>query len=81
MGKSRPRPIWAPKIFIDEIEDIKHEENLFSDNEALASATKHIRIGREMRRIKDLDFGFPPLRRKSKPKKQKDQGGFLDGLC
>ena len=67
----------------DEVEDIKREENLVFNSEALRSMVKHARIGREMERIAKFDWSKSQFRLpidvidgKIKPKKIK-KGGDL----
>lgn len=52
---------WVPRIVIEELEDIKDEYRLESDQEAFKELTKHARVGREVKRIATLDvFGRKP---------------------
>jgi len=79
-GKVRyiPPSVW------DEVEDIKREENLVFNSEALRSLVKHARIGREMERIAKFDWSKSQFRLpvevldgKIKPKKKKNKGLFV----
>ena len=68
----------------DEVEDIKREENLVFNSEALRSMVKHARIGREMERIAKFDWSKSQFRLpidvidgKIKPKKIKKRGDLF----
>jgi len=69
MGK-RGRNMYVPSIVIDEIEDIKIEEDIGAGAEAFRKLAKHARIGRELDRIRKLDFRHRPLVDNEKKKKR-----------
>jgi hypothetical protein len=52
--------IRAPKIVIDELDNIKAEEELQSNQEAFNKMVKYSQVGREARRIARLDFRWRP---------------------
>ena len=62
---------YVPPSVWDEVEDIKREEGLVFNTEAMRQLVKHARVGREMERIAKLDFS------KSKKRQPID---LLDGL-
>jgi len=72
---------YVPPSVWDEVEDIKREENLVFNSEALRSMVKHSRLGREMERISKFDWSkskkrlpvniLDGLNGKFKPKKNK----------
>lgn len=47
----RPRMMWIPGNVIAEIEDIKRENNIKSNSEALRSMVKYTQVGREAERL------------------------------
>lgn len=52
--------IRAPRIVIDELDNIKAEEELQSNQEAFNKMVKYSQVGREARRIARLDFRWRP---------------------
>lgn len=76
---------WVPAVVIDEVEDIKREENIFTDAEAFRQLVRHSRRGRSTARFMTLDFtGFrprPPVEsfptKLPKRKYKKQEGGIL----
>ena len=52
----RGRMKYVPAIFIDELEDLKQEQDIRSGSEACRKLAKYARVGREVERIKNLDF-------------------------
>lgn len=56
------RMIWCPDMLIKEIEDIMEEDKLEENKFALRELVKYARVGRELNRIKKLDFRRKPLR-------------------
>ena len=52
----RGKTAYIPKCVIEEIEDIKREDDLFSSGEAMRKLIKYARIGRETKRIMKLDW-------------------------
>ena len=57
----RGRMVYVPAIVIDEIEDIKQEEEIVVGSEAFRKLVKHARIGREVDRLSRLDFRSKPI--------------------
>jgi len=57
-GKGRHK--WCPGSVIDEIEDIKKEEGLHRDADALNKMVKYSQVGREAKRLITFDFRFKP---------------------
>lgn len=47
---------WCPASVIDELDDIKREEDIKSDAQAFTKMVKYTRVGREARRLVTLDF-------------------------
>lgn len=71
---------WVPRIVIEELEDIKDEYKLESDQEAFQELTRHARIGREVKRVASFDvFGRKPTGplKVKKNKRSVFGGGFL----
>ena len=64
------RMVYVPSIVIDEIEDIKQEEDIIIGSEAFRKLVKHARIGREVDRLRRLDFRKKPLIDSFKKKKR-----------
>lgn len=58
--KKKGRHKWCPASVIDEIEDIKQEEGLRKDADALHKMVKYSQVGREARRLITFDFKFKP---------------------
>ena len=53
---SRSLVVRVPKIVIEEIKNIKDEEDLQNNQEAFHKMVKYSQVGREARRIARLDF-------------------------
>jgi|2_EtaG_2_1085320.scaffolds.fasta_scaffold11055_3 hypothetical protein len=47
---------YLPSIVIIEMEDVKREDSIDSDAEAFKKMTKYARVGREVQRIKNLNW-------------------------
>lgn len=60
----RGRMKWMPAVVIDELEDIKREDDLIADAEACRKLVKYARVGREAQRMMRLDWS----KKKSLPK-------------
>lgn len=54
---------YVPPVVIDEIEDIKREDEIEKGSEAFHKMVKYARVGREVKRMATLDW-----RRKKKSK-------------
>lgn len=52
----RGRMKWMPAVVIDEIEDIKREDDVHADAEAMRKLVGYARVGRESKRLIRLDF-------------------------
>lgn len=48
--------MWLPPVIIDEMNDIKREDDLMKNVEAFNKMVKYCRIGREMKRLNRFDF-------------------------
>ena len=48
--------VYAPRIVLEEIDDLKTSENLASNKDAWGNLVQHARVGREVERISRLDF-------------------------
>lgn len=48
--------MWLPPVIIDEMDDIKREDDLIKNVEAFNKMVKYCRIGREMKRLNRFDF-------------------------
>ena len=57
---SKSLVIRVPRIVIEEIENIKAEEEVQSNQEAFNKLVKYSQVGREARRIARLDFRWRP---------------------
>ena len=66
----RGRMKYIPAVIFDELEDLKMEKGLASDSDAFKKMANYSQVGREMERLKNLDFSFKP---RGRPKKR----GFL----
>jgi hypothetical protein len=55
MGK-RGKMKYVPVMVIDEVEDIMREESIVSNSEGFRRMVKHSQIGRELERIKNLNW-------------------------
>lgn len=78
----RGRMMYVPPVIIDEIDDIKREDGIQIGAEAQRKLVKYARVGREVNRLRRLDFSrkvhLPPVRNPRKRKgKDKD---ILGGL-
>lgn len=62
MGKrGRPKTgtghvIYAPELFINEVNDIKQENKLVTNNDALRKIVEYSKVGREAERIYHFNF-------------------------
>jgi len=66
----RARVMWMPKIVIEELEDLKKEEQVARNQDAFRLMVKYTRVGREFNRIKHLNFKWKPT--KAEPKRVKN---------
>lgn len=55
--------MWIPAVVLDEIEDIRREDDIHSHAEAMRKMVKYTRVGRETKRIMTLDFSKSIKRR------------------
>ena len=60
----RGRYKYIPSIVVEELEDIKMEDDILSDAEAFRKMAKHARIGREVERIAKFRFDWKPAKKK-----------------
>jgi len=60
---------YIPPSVIDEVNDIKREDDLISRSEAMKKMVKYSRVGRETKRIMRFDW--------SKKKKSKKRRGII----
>ena len=82
---------WIPALLWTEAEDIKREDNINSDSQAMRELVKYARVGREAKRLITLDWsrcirlpkfdmfpspGAPPKHKPKEPKKQKKSRGL-----
>lgn len=56
MVKKKGRIKYCPYVVIDEIEDIKREDEISIDAEAMRKLVKYARVGRESKRMMSLDW-------------------------
>ena len=56
MVKRKGKMIYAPAIVINEIEDIIREDKLFQRSEAFKEMVRYTRVGREVKRLRYLDW-------------------------
>jgi len=73
---AKGRKIYAPAIFIEEMDDLQQEQDIGVGSEVVRKMAKYARVGREVERIKNLDFrrlptAFGDLPRKKKRGKKK----------
>ena len=54
--KKKGKNKYVPPVIIDELDDIKREDNLQSDIEAWQKMTKYTRVGREAKRMFRFDW-------------------------
>ena len=54
--KQTGRMIYLPQVVLDEMVDIKREDNIFSNSEAFKKMIQYARVGREANRIMNLDW-------------------------
>jgi hypothetical protein len=47
---------WFPAVVIDELEDIKREDDISDHSEAVKKLVKYARVGRETKRLATFDF-------------------------
>lgn len=50
------RMVYVPSIVIEEVEDIKREDDIFQGVEAMRRLVKYARVGREVNRMRNLDW-------------------------
>ena len=58
---NRGRMKYLPAYVLDELEQIKQEQRVNKDNLALFEMVKYSKVGRELDRIRRLDFSKPIL--------------------
>jgi hypothetical protein len=61
MPTTRGRMKYFPPVLIDELNDLKMEEKITIDHEAINKLVKYARIGREANRIMNLKFPIRPI--------------------
>lgn len=62
---------YLPSIVINELDDIKLEHNIKADSIAMGKMVKYTRVGRELERIKNLNFfGHKPTKLNNKIKRK-----------
>jgi len=54
--KQKGQTGWYPWFLVDEIEDLKKEESINKNKDAMVHLVKYARVGRELNRIIKLDF-------------------------
>jgi hypothetical protein len=54
--RKKGRTGWLPSMVLDELDDIKREEQLDNKGDAFKFMTKYCRMGREINRIRRFDF-------------------------
>lgn len=82
MVNKKGRMKYCPPSVIDEIEDIKREDELFGDSEAFRKMVKYARVGREAQRMIKLDWSKSKSlpRVESYPsKKRRSNNNFFGG--
>jgi len=67
----RAKMAYVPPIIIEELQDIMEEENILIKADGYRELAKYSKVGREMKRIMNLDF-------RRKPKKQ--HNNFKEGF-
>lgn len=65
------RMIYLPKQAIDEMEDIKREDNIFSSSEAFRKMVQYAEVGRELQRLKNLDWSRKKVLEEQEKSKRK----------
>jgi hypothetical protein len=61
----RGKTMYAPKVLLEEIQDLKIEEGLSSNKETIGRLVQYSQIGREVNRIRTLNlFGHRPRKRR-----------------
>ena len=63
MVKRYVKRYYLPRSVVDEINDIKREDNIFAQAEAMKKMVKYSQVGREAKRIIRFDWS------KKKPKR------------
>lgn len=64
MGFSKGRMKYLPSEVLREIDDIKAEHKIVKDNVAMRKMVDYTRVGRELERIRSLNFfGRKPTKR------------------
>jgi len=85
----RGKYIYVPPVVVDELEDIKREDGIFGRAEAFKKMTKYTRVGREVNRLRRLDFHKSVPRipveefnysRKSKKGKNNKKHNIFEGI-
>jgi hypothetical protein len=56
MTKTYKKRYYVPPSLIDEINDIKREDDIFSQAEAMRKLVKYAQVGREAQRLIRLDW-------------------------
>jgi|TARA_Y100000310_G_scaffold337002_1_gene422971 hypothetical protein len=79
MGKKKGRIKYCPFVVIDEIEDIKREDDITIDAEAMRKLVKYARVGRESKRMMSLDWSrsIPRIPVDPNIKRKKRKGSFF----
>ena len=55
-NKQTGRMIYLPRVVLEEMMDIKREDNIQSNSEAFRKMTQYTRVGREANRIMNFDW-------------------------
>ena len=86
MVVKKGRVMYIPPVVLDEVEDIRREDELDKNSEAFRKLIKYARVGRETKRLANLKFGksvprppvdnYPFGRSKGKGKKSNLWGVF-----
>jgi metal-responsive CopG/Arc/MetJ family transcriptional regulator len=70
------RIIYVPHEMVVELDDLMEEKKINKKSVAIRKLTKYARVGREVERIKKLDFGWLPTKNfEVIPKKKKKRRG------
>jgi len=56
MVVKKGKVVYIPPVVIDELEDIKREDEIHTGSEAFKKMVKYARVGREVKRMATLDF-------------------------
>lgn len=70
---NKGRMKYVPSIIIEEVQDIKREDDIEKDVEAMLKLCKYARVGREVNRLRKLNWSkfksLPPIEIISKKKR------------